>query len=263
MTDEQETKRAYIQKTYAQVAQNSTIGGGCCSSGCSCGGNSSISPVLGYTAAQLADLPGTADLGLGCGNPVDAAMIQLGEVILDLGSGGGIDCFIARTRTGETGHVIGVDMTPEMIALAQNHLQEKGYDNVEFRLGEIEQLPVADSSIDVIISNCVINLSQNKQQVFHEVFRVLKPGGRVAISDILTTAELPDEIKQDLTLLAGCVAGAQHVKEIEAMLVEAGFSSIELIPKDASRTILETWVPGADLAAYAASYLITAVKLPQ
>lgn len=217
--------------------------------------------MLVYTADQSADLPGNADLGLGCGNLVDAAVIQPGEVILDLGSGGGIDCFIARTRTGETGYVIGVDMAPEMIALAQKHLQEKGYDNVEFRLGEIERLPVADSTIDVIISNCVINLSQNKQQVFHDAYRVLKPGGRVAISDILTTAELPDEIKQDLALLAGCVAGAQHVRKIEAMLIEAGFSSIELIPKDASRTILETWVPGAGLAAYAASCLITAVEL--
>jgi arsenite methyltransferase len=173
---------------------------------------------------------------------------------------GGFDCFLARAQVGETGHVIGVDMTPEMVKLARENAQKSGYTNVEFRLGEIEHLPVADESVDVIISNCVINLSLEKEQIFKEAYRVLKPGGRISISDIVATAEMPEQIRQDLTMMTGCIAGAEHVENIRTMLQNAGFKDIKLTPKDNSREILKSWVPGRNVEDFVSSYIIEAIK---
>lgn len=262
MSKNEET-RAQIRKSYSKVAlQNS--GGCCCSSGC-CGGEPSfdvheITKNLGYSEADLTDIPEQANMGLGCGNPIAIAALKNGEVVLDLGSGGGFDCFLARRRVGETGHVIGVDMTPEMITLARENAQKSGYSNVEFRLGEIEHLPVADSTVDVIISNCVINLSLDKEKVFKEAYRVLKAGGRLSISDIVATAELPDDIKNDIAMMAGCIAGAEYIENIKAMLYSSGFKDIKLEPKDNSKEILSSWILDKNIEDYVASYIIEAVK---
>jgi len=199
-------------------------------------------------------------MGLGCGNPLAIAALRSGETVLDLGSGGGFDCFLARKQVGPDGLVIGVDMTPDMVMLARQNAQKAGYDNVSFRLGEIEHLPVADDSVDVIISNCVINLALEKEQVFRDAFRVLKNGGRLSISDIVATAELPERIKNDLTMLSGCIAGAEYIENLHTMLLSAGFKDIRLEPKDNSRDILQTWVPGSKAEDYVASYIIEATK---
>jgi SAM-dependent methyltransferase len=167
---------------------------------------------------------------MGCGDPITLASLKLGQTVLDLGSGGGIDCFMAAKKVGETGHVIGVDMTAEMLEKARLNQVKMGFKNVEFRLGEIEHLPVADNTVDVIISNCVVNLSPDKPQVFREAFRVLKPGGRLALSDIVTDGPLPQVIKDSLSAWAGCVAGALDVKDYIATIEAAGFTNIELSP---------------------------------
>lgn len=253
----------YIRKNYGSVA-GKTSEGGCCSSGCSCSGApfdiSESSLLIGYTKDDLSTVTTDANMGLGCGNPIAIASIKEGEVVLDLGSGGGFDCFLASRRTGEKGHVIGVDMTPEMINLSRKNAKKGGYNNVEFRLGEIEHLPVSDNSVDVIISNCVINLSPDKEQVFKDAFRVLRHGGRLSISDIVATAKMPDDIKHDLASIAGCVGGAEFVDDIETMLRNAGFMQIKLTPKDNSREIISTWVPGKKVEDFVASYTIEAVK---
>ncbi|MEW8987403.1 MAG: arsenite methyltransferase, partial [Bacillus sp. (in: firmicutes)] len=183
-----------------------------------------------------------------------------GDTVLDLGSGGGFDCFLAREKVGETGTVIGVDMTPDMIKLARKNATKTGYSNVEFRLGEIEHLPVADSSVDVIISNCVINLSLDKEKVFKDAYRVLKPGGRLSISDVVATAQLPQQIKDDLALLAGCVSGAEYYEDLKRMIEQAGFRDIRLTPKDNSKEIINSWSPDHHLEDYVASCIIEAVK---
>lgn len=256
-------KRNLIMKNYASVAasQGST---GCCSSGCSCSGSSldarDAARALGYSEDDVNSVPDTANMGLGCGNPLAIAALKPGETVLDLGSGGGFDALLARKQVGLEGLVIGVDMTPDMILLARRNAQKAGYTNVSFRLGEIEYLPIADSTVDVIISNCVINLSLEKEQVFRDAYRVLKPGGRLSISDIVATAELPEQIKDDLTMLSGCVAGADFVENIRLMLQEAGFCNISLEPKDNSREILRTWVPESNIEDYVASYIIEAEK---
>ncbi len=205
-------------------------------------------------------MPAGADLGLGCGNPQAIAALQPGETVLDLGSGAGFDCFLAVRQVGPSGLVIGVDMTAEMVTKARQNAEKAGYGNVEFRLGEIEHLPVADASVDVIISNCVINLSPDKFQVFREAFRVLRPGGRLAISDIVTTAPLPEEVRHDLALYAGCIAGAATIMEIEAMLREAGFKQIRIQPKDESRQLIREWAPGRKIEDFIVSATIEAVK---
>lgn len=265
MTSNKEEIRESIRKNYAEVAVKGTDGGGCCcNSGCCCSDTSvdigETSMRIGYTAEDINNAPLEANMGLGCGNPTATASIQEGNTVLDLGSGGGFDCFLARRMVGDTGYVIGVDMTSEMVKLARENADKSGYTNVEFRLGEIEHLPVADASVDIIISNCVINLSLEKDKVFHEAFRVLKPGGRLSISDIVATAELPDQILQDLRMMAGCIAGAEYVDNIRMMMQKAGFMNIKLTPKDNSREILSSWAPNRSIEDYVASYIIEGTK---
>jgi SAM-dependent methyltransferase len=184
-----------------------------------------------YEVPDASTLPAeVTDLSLGCGDPITLATLQPGEIVLDLGSGGGIDCFLAARRVGESGHVIGVDMTVEMIEKARANKEKLGASNVEFRLGEIEHLPVADHSVDVIISNCVINLSPDKPQVFRETYRALKPGGRLAVSDIVTDGPLPEPIRNSLSAWAGCVAGALDIKDYTAAIEQSGFVDIQITP---------------------------------
>ncbi|OPX84607.1 arsenite methyltransferase [Pelotomaculum sp. PtaB.Bin117] len=263
MPDNNEEIREFIRKNYADVALKNA-GGGCCGGGCGCESIpldvNEASIDIGYTESDLKNVPPEANMGLGCGNPIAIAGLKEGEVVLDLGSGGGFDCFLARARVGEAGLVIGVDMTLEMIKLSRKNAEKSGYANIEFRLGEIEHLPVADASVDVIISNCVINLSLDKMQVFKEAFRVLKPGGRLSISDVVATKQLTQEIKQDLALIACCVGGAEYVEDIRAKLKSTGFKDIKLQPKDNSREIIEKWMPGKHIEDYVASFIIEAKK---
>ncbi len=216
--------------------------------------------LLGYTPADLAAVPAGANLGLGCGNPRAIADLKPGETVLDLGAGAGLDCFLAARAVGPNGHVIGVDMTPEMVARARANARTGGYQNVEFRLGEIEHLPVADASVDVIISNCVINLSPDKPAVFAEAYRVLKPGGRLAVSDIVATAELPAEWRNDMALLSGCIAGALHMDQLARLIKAAGFEDVSIEPKDESREFIREWQPQAKLEDYVVSAYIRARK---
>ena len=258
----EEDIRDFIRKNYAEVAQKGNEGG-CCSGGCCTGAPINIiqiSKEIGYTDEDILSVPLEANMGLGCGNPTALASLKEGERVLDLGSGGGLDCFLARKKVGETGYVIGVDMTPDMVKLARKNAKDSGVTNVEFRLGEIEHLPVADSSVDVIISNCVINLSLDKKQVFKEAFRVLKPGGRLSISDVVATKQIPQNIKQDLGLIAACVGGAEYVEKIREMLQDAGFRNIRMKPKANSREIVKSWAPGKNIEDLVASYNIEAVK---
>jgi ubiquinone/menaquinone biosynthesis C-methylase UbiE len=215
---------------------------------------------LGYSAGELAGVPTGADLGLGCGNPQALARLRAGETVLDLGAGAGFDCLLAARQVGESGQVIGVDMTPEMVTKARSNARQAGFGNLEFRLGEIEALPIADASIDVIISNCVINLSPDKARVFREAFRVLKPGGRLAISDVVARMPLPPEIRDDPQLYCGCVSGAAEVAQLERLLAEAGFSAIRIEPKAESREFIREWAPASRAEDYVCSATITAVK---
>ncbi len=253
--------RDLIRKNYSEVALQGSSGE-CCSGGCSCSGPQmnivDTAIKIGYSESDFEDVPIEANMGLGCGNPIAVASLKEGEVVLDLGSGGGFDCFLARKQVGETGFVIGVDMTPEMIKLSRQNAGKSGYKNIDFRLGEIEYLPVADKSVDVVISNCVINLSLDKQQVFNEMYRILKTGGRISISDIVSTAELPEHIKNSPASICSCVAGAEHVENIKTMLQNAGFTNIHLIPKDNSKEVIRSWVPG--LEEFIASFIIEAKK---
>jgi SAM-dependent methyltransferase len=255
-----------VRSAYAKVAQAESSGG-CCGVESSCCGvsddgaiNTLISTRLGYSTEELAAVPSGADMGLGCGNPKAIAALKPGEVMVDLGAGGGFDCFLAAHEVGPQGHVIGVDMTPDMLSKARGNAAKGKFDNVEFRLGEIEYLPVADATVDVIISNCVINLSPNKPQVFREAFRVLKPGGRLAISDVVATVELPEEMRQDEALIAGCMGNASLIEELEAMIREAGFEQVRIAPKDESRDFIRDWAPGRGVEEYVVSATIEAVK---
>ncbi|HEX5636888.1 MAG TPA: arsenite methyltransferase, partial [Gammaproteobacteria bacterium] len=214
----------------------------------------------GYSTADANAVPEGANLGLGCGNPQAIAALQPGETVLDLGSGAGFDAFLAARAVGDKGRVIGVDMTHEMLAKARNNATSAGYTNVEFRLGEIEHLPVADASVNVIISNCVINLSPDKPQVFREAFRVLRPGGRLAISDIVASAELPEDVRHDLALYTGCMAGASPINVLEMYLRESGFADIRIQPKDTSREFIRDWAPGRKVEDYVVSASIEAIK---
>jgi ubiquinone/menaquinone biosynthesis C-methylase UbiE len=205
-------------------------------------------------------VPEGANLGLGCGNPHAIAALQDGEVVVDLGSGAGFDCFLAARRVGASGHVIGVDMTHEMLMKARDNAAKVGASNVEFRLGELEHLPVGDNTADVILSNCVINLVPDKAQVFREAFRILKPGGRLAISDVVNTRPLTADLAADRALLCGCVAGAAPVRDVEAWLHAAGFQDVRVTVKPESRDLVASWAPGRGIEKYVASAIIEARK---
>ena len=248
-----ETVREEVRRRYGASA----LGKSLCTDEC-CTSTDAID--LGYSAQDAAAAPEAANLGLGCGNPLAIASLKEGQVVLDLGSGAGFDCFLAARAVGKTGKVIGVDMTHEMLSRARENAQKNGFTNVEFRLGEIEALPVADNSIDVIISNCVINLSPEKQRVFNEAFRVLKPAGRLAIADVVATAPLPDHIKTDWAAYTGCMAGASQITELESMLKVSGFKDVRIAPKDSSRSFIREWLPGKRVDDYLISATIEAVK---
>ena len=258
--------RQNVRESYSQVAEASNSGDSCGTQSSCCGVsddaaiNTLVSTRLGYSEGDLNNVPEGADMGLGCGNPRAIASIKPGETILDLGSGGGFDCFLAAAETGEKGHVIGIDMTPTMISKARANAVKGKYQQVEFRLGEIEHMPVANETVDVIISNCVINLSPDKQQVFSEAFRVLKPGGRLAISDVVASAELPDTIKNDLALYSGCMAGASLIGELQTILENCGYEQIKIAPKDDSKEFIKDWAPGKGVEDYVLSATIEAVK---
>jgi SAM-dependent methyltransferase len=254
-TNDHDSIRQQVRTAYAAVANT---GSSCCATapapaagGCCAPSDQSVAELLsrgiGYSAEETAAVPDGANLGLGCGNPQAIAALQPGEVVLDLGSGAGFDCFLAARAVGETGRVIGVDMTPDMISKARGNATKYtnagGYANVEFRLGEIEHLPVADASIDVIISNCVINLSPDKAQVWREIARVLKPGGRVAVSDMVLLKPLPPKLAAAINAYVGCIAGASLLDDLRTMMRDAGLVKIELMPKPA---YVETLSAGDD-----------------
>jgi len=263
---EHDEHRQGVRDAYAKVALANNSGDTCGVESSCCGVsddaaiNTLISTRLGYSQAELDMVPGGADMGLGCGNPKAIAALKPGEVVVDLGSGGGFDCFLAAPEVGESGRVIGVDMTPDMLSKARGNAVKGKYSNVEFRLGEIEHLPIADNSADVIISNCVINLSPDKPQVFRDAFRVLKPGGRLAISDVVATVELPEEMRTDPALVAGCMGNASLIEELAAMMSEAGFQAIRIEPKDESKEFIRDWAPGHNVTDYVVSATIEAIK---
>jgi SAM-dependent methyltransferase len=276
---ETETIRAHVRARYGAIAEQAGADCGCgpacctaeapaqkqdapcCDSGC-CGGErgAAYGEKLGYSAAELAAAPAGADLGLGCGNPLALASIKPGETVLDLGSGAGFDSFLAARQLKGTGRVIGVDMTAAMIAKARANAAKSEWRNVEFRLGEIEALPVADASVDLILSNCVINLSPEKARVFREAARVLKPGGRLAIADIVATRPLPDALRTQLAAIGACVGGAALVADLRAMLAAAGFARVEIAPRESSRALIAEWTEDPAAGEFVVSALITAVK---
>ena len=260
--DTNDTIRDEVRAHYGEVARkgSSCCGPACCTPGAADTKTSASETALrlGYTNQDLAAAPESANLGLGCGNPQAIAALRPGETVIDLGSGAGFDCFLAARQVGPTGRVIGVDMTPEMIGRARQNAAKAGLTNVEFRLGEIEHLPVPDGTADAIISNCVINLSPDKAAVFRDAFRALRPGGRLAISDVVALGRLPEAIKRDLALYTGCVAGAATVDETTTLLRQAGFVDVEVrIDQEASEAMAEL-TPGTDLRSLAASASIEA-----
>ena len=255
-----ETLREQVRARYGSIAEQGGSCGaapGCCSQPL---GNPTASAAVGYAAEEMAAVPEGANMGLGCGNPQVLAALKPGETVLDLGSGAGFDCFLAARQVGNTGRVIGVDMTPEMLAKARSNAQQGGYDNVAFRLGEIEHLPVADASVDVIISNCVINLSPAKAQVFAEAFRVLRSGGRLALSDVVALAPLPKDLQANTEAYTCCAAGAAPLAEMETLLQQAGFQKIQVEIKEESRDFIKDWLPGSGIENYVRSAVITAWK---
>jgi len=258
--------RDKVREGYAEIARSGQWSGvepasrplaqadsGCCggaSGGGGCCGPTTLTPqhvalAVGYADEDLAVLPEGSNMGLSCGNPTALASLRPGEVVLDLGSGGGFDCFIAGPKVGADGRVIGVDMTPEMLTKARGNLAEyrerSGLDNVEFRLGEIEHLPSADASIDVVISNCVINLSPDKRRVWREIARVLKPGGRVAVTDLALLKPLPQGVRDDLEALVGCVAGAELVDDVRAAVLDAGLTDLQMTAKPQYIEAMTSW----------------------
>ena len=252
-----ESVRAAVREHYGNIAKldnEKSCAPGCCGSGADGGTR------LGYSIEELNAVPDGANLGLGCGNPQAIAALKEGETVLDLGAGGGFDCFLAARQVGPAGRVIGVDMTADMVARARANARKAQATNVEFRLGEIEHLPVADNSVDVILSNCVINLSPDKAAVFQEAFRVLKPGGRLAVSDVVTIKPLPPELSTDLEALTGCVSGAVPAETVRGLLRDARFESIRVDIQEASREFIRDWMPGSGVEGYVASATIEAVK---
>lgn len=258
----QDDIRSTVRTGYAKIAETgvwsggqsaprteSQAGGPCCEGGGCCGPamltSDEVAHAIGYSAEQLAPLPAGANMGLSCGNPTAIASLQPGEVVVDLGSGGGFDCFIAGPKVGSHGRVIGVDMTPQMLSKARRNIaayrERTGLDNVEFRLGEIEHLPVADGSVDVLISNCVLNLSPDKSRVWREIARVLKPGGRVAVSDLALLRPLPEAVRGMVEALIGCVAGATLIDETRRQMVAAGLTDIRLTSKPEYVAAMAQW----------------------
>lgn len=224
----QEEIKKVVRERYASVARE---GSSCCSPATSCCTSvaEDISRKIGYGDEDITSVPEGANLGLGCGNPLALASLREGEIVLDLGSGAGFDCFLAAKKVGKEGKVIGVDMTPDMLDRARNNARKGNYANVEFRLGEIENLPAADNSVDVVISNCVINLAPDKTRVFKEAFRVLKPGGRMMVSDIVLLKELPDFVRESIEAYTGCVAGATKKDEYLKTIKNAGFKEVKIL----------------------------------
>lgn len=263
-----EEKRQVVRERYATIARSddacctdvdadeTTDDGSCCSDSTTETG----SEHLGYEDQDIAAVAEGADLGLGCGNPKSFADMGHGETVLDLGAGAGFDCFLAAREVGSEGRVIGVDMTPEMVSRARENVVKNDVSNVEFRLGEIAHLPVADEIVDVVISNCVVNLAPEKQRVFADTYRVLRPGGRIAISDVVQTAPFPDEVQMDPASLTGCVAGAVTVDKLEGILTDAGFEDIEVEPKSESTEFISEWDADRDLSEYLVSATIEARK---
>lgn len=251
--------RQQVSQRYAKVASG---GGGCCAPATGCCsdpfGHPEVSEKLGYSNRDISEVPEGANMGLGCGNPQALAQLKAGETVLDLGSGGGFDCFLAARQVGAEGRVIGVDMTPEMISKARNNAAKGGFANVEFRLGEIEHLPLADNSVDVIISNCVINLSPDKAAVFAEAYRVLRPKGRIAVSDVVALKPLPEQMLKSKEAYCDCVAGSIAVTELKEILTRQGFSSVEIDLKPESAEFIKTWF--ADAEKYICSASIRAIK---
>jgi SAM-dependent methyltransferase len=262
------TQRQVVRERYARIASSGageTEGGGCCATDECCAGGTAeeaaeTAEQLGYSRREVESVDGEANLGLGCGNPKALASLEEGETVLDLGSGAGFDCFLAAREVGESGRVIGVDMTPEMVENARSNAIENGTDGVEFRLGEIEHLPVADASVDVIISNCVVNLSPDKPQVFRESFRVLRPGGRLAISDVILTADVPEGLRADPDSVASCVAGASTVDRLQGMLAGAGFEKVDVSAKEDSKQFISEWDEERDVSNFLVSANITGRK---
>jgi len=258
--------RNKVRESYAKVAEANNENEACGIESSCCGVSDDIdintlnSLRLGYSADDLENVPEGADMGLGCGNPRAIAALAVGETVVDLGSGGGFDAFLAAREVGVSGRVIGIDMTPNMISKARGNADKANFDNVEFRLGEIEHLPIANDSADVIISNCVINLSPNKAQVFKDAYRVLKSGGRLAISDVVASCEMPEDMKNDLDLYSGCMAGASLISELEILMRDAGFTKINISPKDDSKDFIKDWAPGKNVTDYVLSAHIEAIK---
>lgn len=263
-TKSPEEIRQSVRSRYGEIARQETSGCGCSTPSSCCGTTpipiEKMSQAFGYTRAQIDSVPQGANMGLGCGNPQAIASLKPGETVLDLGSGGGFDCFLAARSVGDSGRVIGVDMTADMVVKARKNAEKLDAKNVEFRLGEIEHLPVADASVDVIMSNCVINLSPQKADVFRDAWRVLKPGGRLAILDIVALQTLPADIKNDLSLISGCIGGTEKIENIEKMLLEAGFQDIRIQPRAESRQSIRQWFPERNLEDYVASATIEAKK---
>ena len=245
---------------YGKVARAGGCGCGpsCCSPGSIAADRQT--PMPGYSAEEAGAVPEGANMGLGCGNPQAIAKLKQGETVLDLGCGGGFDCFLAAKQVGDAGHVIGIDMTPDMLDKARANAKKGNYLNVEFRLGEMENLPLDDGTVDVIISNCAINLSPDKPRAFAEAFRVLKPGGRLAVSDIVAIAEMPEAIRQDMALYTGCVAGAALISEIIGLLQVAGFEAVHITPQAESQAFIRDWVPGIPITQYVVAAAIEAIK---
>jgi arsenite methyltransferase len=233
--------RGAVRDSYGRIAAAKTVECGPTSSCGCCGGSTCnrVSKGIGYSDDELKAVPAGADLGLGCGNPTALASLREGEVVLDLGSGAGLDCFLAADRVGKTGRVIGVDMTAEMLERARENAKKGNYRNVDFRLGEIENLPVADNSVDVVISNCVINLSPDKRRVFEEAYRVLRPGGRIMVSDMALLKELPAELRKSIPLYVGCVGGATTKEQYLATIEAAGFKDVDVIEQASASEIYE------------------------
>ncbi len=252
--------RSAVLDAYRRAATGeASAAGGCCDAACGCGADEQAG-MMGYSPEELAAAPAGSNLGLGCGNPTAVAGLREGETVLDLGSGGGFDCFLAAGRVGPEGHVIGVDMTPEMVVRARAAAVDAGLANVSFRLGEIEHLPVADGTVDVIISNCVVNLAPDKPAVYREAFRVLKPGGRLAISDVVAHAPLSEEERGDLRLWTACAAGASAVDELSEALLGIGFEEVRIDIDTGSADLIRSWSPVAGLERSLSAAMVTAVK---